>query len=113
MRGFLALVFTVALISTFIAGIEMLLIEGRTGGTVFQQIVARVTFGLSGLVCTVAAGFLAVTGQSRAANERIETALKDIAASNADSAQALKSIDGFAGARMPTTRAGGEATPGG
>ena len=64
-----------------------------------------------GLVCTVAAGFLAVTAQASAAHEQIETTLKDIAASNADSANALKSIGGFVEARIQAARAVAESTP--
>lgn len=87
--AFLAVVFLGAAV---LAGIDVVTIEAKAGATVFQQIVARVTFGFATLCFVIALGFSAVLASASSTRSLIEIAIKDIAQSNADSANALKAL---------------------
>ena len=50
MRGFLGLIFFIAMLATVFGAFDVLTVENRANATVFQQIVARVSFGISALV---------------------------------------------------------------
>lgn len=84
MHFLVGLIAVFAVMATLVSGLDVLTIEGRAGATVFQQMVARITFGFSALIMIVALGFTAVLSAMLARSDRVEAALKDIAASNAD-----------------------------
>lgn len=92
MRFIVAVLAVLFLGTALLTGLDVMTIEARTGATVFQQIVARVTFGISTLCFVIAIGFSAVLASASSTRSRIEMAIKDIAQSNADSANALKAL---------------------
>lgn len=72
--------------------LEVLTIENSRQATVFQQIVARVSFGFAVLICVLSAGIAAILSRLDALSGFRQT-INDIALSNADAAKALKAID--------------------
>lgn len=61
-RFVLALLAVFALMGVFVAGLDVLTIEGRNGATVLQQLVATTRFGFAVLAFILSLGFFALLG---------------------------------------------------
>lgn len=92
LRFLLGLLAVCAGFATVLTGIDVATIETRSEVTVFQQMAARFTFGFAFLTTVTAIGLFVVSSSIHARSRRVETVLKDIALSNADMANATKSL---------------------
>ncbi|MGL5447485.1 MAG: hypothetical protein ACRDBL_09265 [Rhabdaerophilum sp.] len=102
MRLFFTLVSVVFGVASALYFLEVLTIESSRQSTVFQQIVARVSFGFAVLICILSAGVAAILSRLDALGGFRQT-INDIALSNADAAKALKAIDARADQKARTS----------
>lgn len=95
MRTFLGFLGIAFLIASAIFGLELITGEGRAQITVFQQLVLRVTFGLSFLCALVALGISALLGEQAEQRKALDEALKGISENAAETAANIRAIREF------------------
>lgn len=92
-RFLLAAIAIVSFFSTGLFGLDMVVIDSRSGATVFQQLVARMSFGISLLVFVSATGFFGlISGVASLldAQKIAEISMRETAQAAALSAQIAK-----------------------
>lgn len=118
MRVFFVLVAAVFGFVSALYFLEVVTIESSRQATVFQAIVARISFGFAVLICVLSAGVAAVLSRLDVIAGMRQT-INDVALSNADAARALKAIDARTQQPIrnsegaPTTDHGSSQAPGG
>ena len=75
-RFVLALLAVFALMGVFVAGLDVLTIEGREGATVLKQLVATTRFGFAVLAFILSLGVFALLGAVERGHDRVDDQLK-------------------------------------
>lgn len=105
MRIVLAAIFLTSLIFCILFGIDMVTIEGKADATVFQQLVARISFGICLIVLTLALGFGIVANEAQAHHAAQVTLMQQIASVAGETASATKAAQAVLEAPLLAARA--------